>query len=109
MLIAFAYPPAASARRRQAARTAAPLRFAPSGASAVPIRRFASMVFGERSRPLEPAPLTKDHGSQRPEPRAGVKAREATVQRLDLDAEHGSGSRDLARPTCDNLWRCSPT
>jgi hypothetical protein len=30
---------------------AAPLRFAPSGDCAMPMRRFASMVFGETSRP----------------------------------------------------------
>jgi len=37
---------------------------------------------------------SNDHGCPRPDPRAGVKAREATrFSGLGLDAEHGSGTR----------------
>ena len=37
---------------------------------------------------------SNDHGWPRPDPRAGVKAREATrFSGLGLDAEHGSGTR----------------
>jgi len=32
-----------------------------------------------------------DTVSQKPAPRAAVKVREATAQRLDLDGEHGDG------------------
>src|SRR5271166_6074860 len=46
-------------------------------------------------------PVSKAYGCRRPDPRAGVKAREATrVRGLGLDAEHGSGTR---RDGSDNL------
>ena len=39
---------------------------------------------------------SNDHGCPRPDPRAGVKAREATrFSGVGLDAEHGSGRRPL--------------
>jgi hypothetical protein len=87
----------------------APLRFAPSGDGAGPMRRFASMVFAERSRPagrlvspktMETKSLSRAQGSRLArtrDPRSGLgqRASEGTpVFRGAVDAEHGSGTAD---------------
>jgi len=86
--------PSPSSRSRGCSAALRPL----CGDCAGPMRRYR--VYGLwRARPARgPARLTKEHGSQRPEPRAGVKAREATAQRLGLEAEHGSGRRAFDPP-----------
>ena len=83
---------ATSTRRRQAACAAAPLRFAPSGDRADPMWRFASMIFGETSRPLgrlRSPKIMAANGLSRAE---GSRLAKRPRKRLGLDAEHGSGS-----------------
>ena len=102
--IDFTHPAATSARRRQAAHAAASLRFAPSGDCAGPMRRFASMAFGERSRPAGRlvSPKTMEaNGLSRAE---GSRFALATAKRLGLDAEYGSGWADFESVPSDKLF-----
>jgi hypothetical protein len=56
--------------------------------------RLVTGSFAERGAARLAGPVSKAPGRRRPDPRAGVKAREATrVSGLGLDAEHGSGTR----------------
>jgi hypothetical protein len=50
------------------------------GDCAAPMWRFVSMVFAERNRPAGSTSLSKDHGNQEPEPRAGVNVCERSEQ-----------------------------
>jgi hypothetical protein len=78
------------------------LRYARSGASVAPMRRFATMIFGERSRPsgrLRSPKIMEANGLSRAQ---GSRFASATAKRLDLDAEHGSGrprTVEIANPT----------
>ena len=76
---------------------AAALRFAPSGDGAAPIRRSASMVFAERSRPTRPTSRSKDHENRQPEPRARVEACDLRTSIRGATRAGGRGHRASER------------
>ena len=102
-ILTFACPGATSARRRQAAHAAAPRRSAPPGASASPMRRFVSMIFGERSRPagrlvspeiMEANGLSRAQGSRLAKrPRSGLALTSSTDQAAGMRRDAAPNNR----------------